>query len=83
MTTTNIEYYHFASQPAGKKRKLNKHEYKRVLAEKKEARKRERMEVEERKQAERRIHPIFNSKRRKLTPEEDNRNEEEPETETR
>ena len=31
-------------QPAGKKRKLNKHEYKRVLQEKKEAKKRDREE---------------------------------------
>ena len=50
-------------QPAGKKRKLNKYEYKRVLEEKKEAKKRERKEEVEENPAEIKIHPIFRQKR--------------------
>ena len=62
-------------QPAGKKRRLNKHEYRRVPEEKKEARKRERREDDdEDKPAEKQNYPIFNQKRTKTNPEHDNTN---------
>ena len=59
-----------AEQPAGKRRKLNKHEYKRVLQEKKEAKKRERMEEEqgEAKEGGKKhstLYSMFTQKRRK------------------
>ena len=50
-------------QPAGKKRKLNKYEYKRVLEQKKEAKKRERMEKAEEKETG--TYEIFELSRRK------------------
>ena len=52
-------------QPAGKKRKLNKVEYKRVLQEKKEAKKRERATEEEQKKEQNEVHEIFKTKKRK------------------
>ena len=70
-------------QPAGKKRKLNKFEYRRVLEKKKEARKRERLAEKEAQNT--KNYEIFeNAKRKKQELDiEHTNNDQLPETETR
>ena len=72
-------------QPAGKKRKLNKHEYKRVLQEKKEAKKRDREEENNmRGVREQKTYAVFENKRTKNNEiKEETQKEQEQEEETR